>query len=121
VTDEPIVVEQHGAAIVVDVRGEHDVATAPALRGIVHEAIAGATPVVVDLSRATFIDSSVLSVLLSGLRRSREAEQGFVLVLPAEDAAPVRRIFAVTGLIPVFAIRSSAAEAVSAASAGTNG
>ena len=119
-TEEPIVVDGHGGVAVIRVHGEHDVATAPALRAVVQDAIAGATPVVVDLSGATFIDSSVLSVLLSGLRRSREADRGYVLVLPAEDGAPVRRIFEVTGLIPVFAIRPSAADAATAATAGTN-
>jgi anti-sigma B factor antagonist len=120
VTEEPIVVDGHGGVAVIRVQGEHDVATAPALRGVVLDAIDGARPVVVDLSGATFIDSSVLSVLLSGLRRSREAERGYVLVLPAADGAPVRRVFEVTGLIPVFATRPSAAAAAAAATEGTN-
>jgi anti-sigma B factor antagonist len=120
VTTESIVLERHDGVAVVRVHGEHDVFTAPALREQVHSAIEQRAPVVIDLSGATFIDSSVLAVLLGGLRRAREAETGFALVLPGEDGAPVRRIFEVTGLVPVFAIQPSEAEAVAAAAAGVN-
>jgi hypothetical protein len=54
------------------------------------------------------------------LRRAREAELGYALILPGDDGAPVRRIFEVTGLVPVFAIHPSEAEAVAAAAAGVN-
>jgi anti-anti-sigma factor len=102
------------------VQGEHDVFAAPALREQVHAAIERAAPIVIDLSGATFIDSSVLAVLLGGLRRAREAELGYSLILPGEDGAPVRRIFEVTGLVPEFAIHPSEFEAVAAAAAGVN-
>ena len=66
----------------VRVHGEHDVFTAPALREQVHAAIEQSAPIVIDLSGATFIDSSVLAVLLGGLRRAREGEIGYALILP---------------------------------------
>jgi len=117
---EPIILERRDGVVLVRVHGEHDVFTAPALREQVHGAIEQAEPLVIDLSGATFIDSSVLAVLLGGLRRAREADLGYALILPGEEGAPVRRIFEVTGLIPVFAIQPSEAEAVAAAAAGVN-
>ena len=120
VTTESIVLDRRDGVVVVRVHGEHDVFTAPALREQVHAAIEQAAPIVIDLSRATFIDSSVLAVLLGGLRRAREAELGYALILPGEDGAPVRRIFEVTGLVPVFSIHPSENEAVAAAAAGVN-
>jgi anti-sigma B factor antagonist len=117
---EPIILDRRDGVSVVRVHGEHDVFTAPALREQVHAAIEQSAPIVIDLSGATFIDSSVLAVLLGGLRRAREAELGYALILPGDDGAPVRRIFEVTGLVPVFAIQPSESEAVAAASAGVN-
>lgn len=117
---EPIVLDRRDGVVVVRVHGEHDVFTAPALREQVHGAIEQSSPLVVDLSGATFIDSSVLAVLLGGLRRARESEIGYGLILPGEEGAPVRRIFDVTGLVPVFAIHASEDEAVAAAAAGVN-
>ena len=117
---EPIILDRRDGVAVVRVHGEHDVFTAPALREQVHAAIEQTAPLVIDLSGATFIDSSVLAVLLGGLRRAREADLGYALILPGEEGAPVRRIFEVTGLIPVFAIQPSESEAVAAASAGVN-
>src|SRR3954454_20293064 len=75
------------AAIIV-LRGEHDLATVP----LVEDALARARfagPVVVDLTDAAFIDSSIISVLSrpadSGLARSQLA-----VVVPPEGV--VRRI-----------------------------
>ncbi len=62
----------------------------------------------------------MLAVLLGGLRRAREGEIGYTLILPGDDGAPVRRIFEVTGLVPVFAIHPSEPEAIAAAAAGVN-
>lgn len=119
-TAESIVLERRDGVAVVRVQGEHDVFTAPALREQVHAAIEQSAPIVIDLSGATFIDSSVLAVLLGGLRRAREAEIGYALTLPGDEGAPVRRIFEVTGLVPVFAIYPSESDAVAAAAAGVN-
>ena len=88
VTTESIVLDRRDGVVVVRVHGEHDVFTAPALREQVHAAIEQAAPIVIDLSGATFIDSSVLAVLLGGLRRAREAELGYALILPARTAHP---------------------------------
>ena len=54
-------------------------------------------------------------MLLGGLRRAREHESGFALVIGEASEPTVRRIFEVTGLFPVFPVFASREEAVSAA------
>jgi anti-sigma B factor antagonist len=120
VSSETIAVERQDAVAVVAVSGEHDVFTAPSLRAAVNEPLERGEPVVVDLTAATFIDSSILAVLLGGLRRAREGKVGFAVVLDDAADSPVRRILDVTGLVPVFPIREGRALAVAAAGAGEN-
>jgi len=98
-----------GVAIVA-LEGEHDLSTAPELRSQLHGALAEG-PLVVDLSACTFLDSSILGVLLGGLRRAREEDRGFALVLGTGEPA-VRRIFEVTGLTSVFPICDARGAAV---------
>jgi anti-sigma B factor antagonist len=113
---QQIVVDNADAGVsVVAVHGEHDVYTAPSLREQLSALVEDGTPVVVDLTPATFIDSSILGVLLGGLRRAREHDSGFALVIGDESEPTVRRIFEVTGLFPVFPVFSSRDEAMQAA------
>jgi anti-sigma B factor antagonist len=100
---------------VVTISGEHDLSTAPHLRrrldGLLDERVA----TVVDLSPATFIDSSILGVILDSRRRAAEAKIGFAVARSAGSDA-VDRVLEVTGLrseLPVHARREEAVEAVS--------
>ena len=52
--------------------GEHDLSTAPELRARLHELGDANAAVIVDLDQTTFVDSSILGVLVGGLRRARE-------------------------------------------------
>jgi len=93
--------EINGTAIVV-VRGEIDVASAPELRTQLHElCAAGAPSVAVDLRSVTFLDSSALGVLVGALRRCRENDTAFKLVI---DSPRLLKIFEITGLTSVFEI-----------------
>lgn len=90
---------------ILHVSGEIDVATSPELRRELHQlADRDPTAIVVDLQDVTFIDSSGLSVLVGVLKRLREDERGEVLVLEGLQD-PVRKVFDITGLAGVFAIR----------------
>ncbi len=109
---EQLAVEEIDGARVLTVRGEHDLYTAPPLREGITALLDEGVPVIVDLTRATFIDSSILGVLLGGLRRAREGGGFFSLVLGEKAEPTVRRIFEVTGLLSVFPIAASAADAV---------
>jgi anti-sigma B factor antagonist len=93
--------EVNGVSVVV-VRGEIDVASAPELRTHLHELCATHAPsVAVDLRSVTFLDSSALGVLVGALRRCRENETSFKLVI---DSPRLLKIFEITGLTSVFEI-----------------
>jgi anti-sigma B factor antagonist len=96
--------------------GEHDLSTAPELRRQLDELLEEGMPTVVDLSPATFIDSSILGVILDGRRRAADSGVGFA-VLQSDGADAVDRVLEVTGLrteLPVHAGRDAAVSAVSA-------
>lgn len=74
-------VQPVAAHTLVLLRGELDIATAPALRQrFVELASAGQVHVVVDLARVDFLDDVGLGVLLGGAMRSRARGGTFALV-----------------------------------------
>jgi anti-sigma B factor antagonist len=95
---------------VLTISGEHDLSTAPNLRRRLDNLLDEGTPTVLDLSPATFIDSSILGVILDGRRRATDAGIGFSVV-HANGADAVDRVLEVTGLraeLPVHARREEA-------------
>ncbi|MCW3050399.1 MAG: anti-sigma factor antagonist [Solirubrobacterales bacterium] len=80
---------------VLAVRGELDLATAPALSRALDEAWAAGGDVRVDLHATTFVESTVLRVLLRGADRARAAGRRLEVVC-ARGGAPAR-LFALTG------------------------
>lgn len=112
----PILLEDAaGDVVVVVVEGEHDIYTAPALRERLDEALGKGGGMVVDLTAATFVDSSVLGALLDARRRALDGGQGFVVCIGEEVEPGVRRILDITGLVPVLPVVSGRSEAVEAA------
>jgi anti-sigma B factor antagonist len=95
---------------VLTISGEHDLSTAPTLRRRIDNLLDDGTATVIDLSPATFIDSSILGVILDGRRRAAEADIGFAVV-HANGTDAVNRVLEVTGLrteLPVHARREEA-------------
>jgi anti-anti-sigma factor len=84
---------------IVSLAGEHDLYTAPkvlkALRGVI---AAGASITVVDLTETTFLDSTMLQVLLSARNELRD---GGRLLLVSDDAT-VKRVFEIAGIDRFF-------------------
>jgi anti-sigma B factor antagonist len=100
---------------VVTISGEHDLSTAPNLRRRLDSLLDAGTDTVIDLSPATFIDSSILGVILDGRQRAADREIGFAVV-HANGADAVGRVLEVTGLraeLPVHARREDAFTAAS--------
>ena len=89
------VLPQGGRAIV-RVRGEIDVAPAPAFAQTLREALA-AGPVTLDLSALAFMDSSGIRVLDAVLRDP--AAEGTRLLVGSDLPANVRQILRMTGLL----------------------
>lgn len=80
--------------VVLSVHGEIDLASAPSLESRV-ESLDHGTPVVVDLSGVTFIDSTGLRVLISANEAANEAGGRFHIVA---SEGPVTKLFAITGV-----------------------
>jgi anti-sigma B factor antagonist len=72
---------------------------------------AGASVLVIDLSRVTFIDSMALGVLLDGMKRLRARGGVLRIAGPRPD---VRRIFEITLLDRVFPLDATRSEALAA-------
>jgi anti-anti-sigma factor len=87
--------------VVVSLSGSFDIYSLTGLRGEL-DALAGPTPLVVDLTEVTLIDSSGLSALLSLANRcARTGAVPFGLVCPRRR---LRRVFDITGLRDAFVI-----------------
>ena len=100
----------HGGTPVLEVRGEVDVSTAPELRErLLALAEQGRTVAVVDLSDVSFVDSTALGVLVSGVKRLRSAGGDLRLVVTQPR---ISKVFEITGLTDVFHIYATADEAV---------
>lgn len=105
----------NGTSIVV-LSGEHDLGTVPLVREALDRGADSGSTIVVDLSAATFIDSSILGALLEARRRASEDGRGFAVASTGE-AEPVRRVLEVTGLaaeLPVHETRDAALAALDA-------
>lgn len=102
--------QSDGDTPVLKVKGEIDVSTAPELRDrLVQINQRGASNVVVDLSEVTFLDSTGLGVLVSGLKRFRSGGGDLRLVVTGKS---VSKVLEITGLTEVFQIFDTAEAAV---------
>ena len=84
---------------VVSLAGEHDLYTAPRvqaeLRGVI---AAGARTILVDLTETTFLDSTMLSALLSARNELRDGGR----LLLVTNGPTVKRVFEIAGIDRFF-------------------
>ena len=98
-----------GVALV-GLTGEIDLYTCPEFKQELLRVIAdGATLVVVDLTKTTFIDSTALGVIIRGVERLKQKDGRLVVV--CTDPSIVK-IFEVTGLNRIFSVYGSRDEAL---------
>ena len=105
--------DREGGFAVIKLRGEADAYSAPRIRSDLSSALGTSSPLVVDLSQATFIDSTVVGILLEGLAEYEKRERPLVLLLPDESAPEVHRLFELTGLTSLLPVVRSWDEAAS--------
>ena len=112
IDDESIDAETH----VIELGGEVDLYTAPEFKERLVQVIEdGKKQLVVDLSKATFIDSTTLGVLVGGVKRLRPSGGSLALVCTDQN---ITKIFEITGLDRVFPIHGSREEALASVAAG---
>jgi anti-sigma B factor antagonist len=88
--------------VVLSLHGDVDLYTAPELKAELIRLIEdGPKRIIVDLTAATFIDSTTLGVLLGALKRLRPAGGELSIVCPDPN---IRKIFQITLLDRVFSI-----------------
>jgi anti-sigma B factor antagonist len=95
------------------ISGEHDLSTAPVLRRRLEDLLERRALIVVDLSPATFVDSTILGVILDARRRAEDEGLGFA-VSHTNGTDAVGRVLHITGLrteLPVHEGREAAAAA----------
>lgn len=100
--------QDEGQWVVVSVLGEIDLSTSPALREALDDAVRRGPNVVVDLTGATFLDSTGLSDLVRGREQALEKGRQFHLVVTNQR---IQRVLEITGLDEVFLIHESLAAA----------
>ena len=107
INDEAVDDQTH----VIELGGEVDLYTAPEFKERMVQVIEnGKKRVVVDLSEATFIDSTTLGVLVGGVKRLRPTGGSLALVCTDQN---IQKIFEITGLDRVFPIHDSREQALS--------
>ncbi len=106
IRDEEVNAETH----VIELGGEVDLYTAPEFKERLVQLIEdGKKQILVDLSEATFIDSTTLGVLVGGVKRLRPEGGSLTLVCSDEN---ITKIFEITGLDRVFPIHATRDEAL---------
>jgi anti-sigma B factor antagonist len=96
-------------ARVIEVSGELDISSAPDFRNLVEARLGdGSRDLIVDLSKAQFIDSSGVQVLINAYKQLDENGARLLLVC---TNPPMLDLFRLTGLDEMCAIVSSRAEA----------
>jgi anti-sigma B factor antagonist len=86
----------------IELSGEVDLYTAPRFKDDLVALIeTGVDDIVIDLSQVTFIDSTALGVIISGVKRIRERDGRLAIVA---GSRPVVRILDITGLNKVLTI-----------------
>ena len=113
-TGEVKVERPQGGLAVVALEGEHDLGTVADVRDALSAAADAGDSIVVDLCPTSFVDSSILGVLLEARRAAGESDRGFAVACDG-SAEAVRRVLEVTGLaeeLPVHADRATAIDSL---------
>jgi len=92
-----------GTALV-SLSGEHELYGAPKLQERIDALIAENFSIVIDLTDAVFLDSSIVGVLLKSQKFADSSGVDYTVVLGASTGEPVRRMFEITGLSRILPI-----------------
>jgi anti-anti-sigma factor len=105
-----VAVEHVAGASLIALRGEHDLSTGPAIQAACDDALAHSSSIVFDLAGATFIDSTVVGVMVRARRRAAEFGGSVAVVAPA--GGPPARVLMLVGINDVLPLRETRDEAL---------
>jgi anti-anti-sigma factor len=86
-----------GGAVVVELLGEHDLDTTPQLRPVLFHLVEDNDLVVLDLSDAEFVDSSVLLMIVQTNRLAQERRSQLRVV--SDETTSVHRVLALSRVL----------------------
>jgi anti-anti-sigma factor len=111
-----IVIEQAAPGVeVVTVTGEHDLSSAPELERVLEDAFNAGGAVAVDLLGTTFIDSTVLRILICAREEAGRRGVGFRVALGETTGHGVRRLLELTGMEHRLSTAPTRADAIAGA------
>jgi anti-anti-sigma factor len=118
VAADSIDVERQGDVSVVRLIGDHDVATRQHFVAELENLFQSASSVVIDLTDADFVDSTVIAALVAAHGQT-VSEPEYSLVVVVAPGSRVERVLALVGLGSVVPVFSSRAEGTRAAAMST--
>ena len=101
---------------VITLVGEHDISTAPALRDALRQVPRGRS-VVVDLGSCSFIDGSIIGLLLGASSRQRRQGDWFAIAHASREPLRALRILTRQDQLPVYDVAGRCDQAVVARTA----
>jgi anti-anti-sigma factor len=110
---ELVVQRPRPGAVVVECTGELDISNAPELDAVLEELARENDLVVVDISEAEFIDSSIIQCLAKAHRRSRDRRTEFRLQFGT--ARVVEKALELSGMLEMLEVAETREEALAPA------
>lgn len=95
---------EDGASVVISFEGDIDLQTSPQARTALLGATAKGKPVIVDLAKVTYIDSSGVASLVEALQAAKKGGQNLALAAVSDSAM---RVLKLARLDAVFKIHAS--------------
>ena len=102
--------EHYDGWVVARIQGDLDVYTAPRLREFISDSVSlGDANLVLDLEGVGFLDSTGLSVMVAGLKKTKEAGGDLLIIKPNPQ---IQRILSITDLVKILPIHADIEEAL---------
>ncbi len=99
-------------------RGEHDLSTQPSLSEEIERVAAAGGPVIIDLTDADFIDSSILRVLASTAVEESVGPRVAVVIPPGREATRILRVTGIASLLRPYETCEAAMASLAPAASG---
>jgi anti-sigma B factor antagonist len=100
-----------GTAVIV-LGGEHDLYSADRLRQTTDDVLFGSEHLIIDLSKAEFIDSTIIGVLVQAMKNAEGRDRRFTVVLGT--APVVERVLEITGVLALLNVVPTVERALAA-------